>query len=127
MRQGLVPTRAGAGWAGVCVAGVLALTSGSAAADPPRVRYPVPPGTHAEHATLHVSGHGFRATVSFYQKTWKRRRLPHRELPVYRHGDVAVARFLAVDPAIPWLAVHVFTGEGKTWIAFVPRPRTPAP
>jgi len=100
----------------MCVAA--ALPRGAAADD-----RPVPRGTRAADAPdLLVSGVGFAAAVEFYSRELARRGIAHERIGPYRIRGVDVARFVASGAAAPWLAVHVFRRDGKTWIFFVKRP-----
>jgi len=74
---------------------------------------------------LFVSGRGFRDTVEHVRRHLKKTGIPHQAIPVYRRGPVTVARFIARQPGLPWLAIHVFQQSGKTLIAVVPAPRSP--
>jgi hypothetical protein len=87
------------------------LPRGSRVADPAR-----PSGD------LFTSGRGFRDTVEHVRRHLKKTGLAHQEIPIYRRGPVTVARFLARQPGLPWLAIHVFQHTGKTFIAIVPTP-----
>ncbi len=96
---------------------------------------PLPRGTRVfdpsrPSGDLFVSGRGFRDTVEHVRRHLNNTGIPHQEIPVYRRGPVTVARFIARQPGLPWLAVHVFQQAGKTLIAVVPalpsRPLDPA-
>lgn len=67
------------------------------------------------------SGRGFRQTVRFYRKFFKRKGIDVQQRPTYAYRGVTIARFLARDPHAPWLAVHVFRHHGRTFIRIVPR------
>jgi len=104
----------------VCVAAVFLLTAGVARAG---VDLPVPHGTRAsDRAGVYVSGAGFRPTVDAVAKGLDRRGLTYRQVGPYRSHGVDVVRFVAPDARGPWLAVHVWRADGKTWISFVKRP-----
>jgi len=75
---------------------------------------------------LFTSGRGFRDTVEHVRRHLKKAGIPHQEIPVYRRGNVTVSRFIARQPGLPWLAIHVFQQTGKTLIAIIPAAR-PAP
>lgn len=93
---------------------------------------PLPRGSRAADPArpaddLFTSGRGFRDTVEHVRRHLRKAGIRHQEIPVYRRGPVTVARFLARQPGLPWLAVHVFQLTGKTFIAVVPTPpATPA-
>jgi hypothetical protein len=81
---------------------------------------------------LFTSGRGFRDTVEHVRRHLKKSGIPHQEIPIYRRGTVTVARFIARQAGLPWLAIHVFQQTGKTLIAIVPAapaapPRAPPP
>jgi hypothetical protein len=76
---------------------------------------------------LFSSGRGFRDTVEHVRRHLKKTGIPHQEIPIYRRGPVTLARFLARQPGLPWLAIHVFQQAGRTFIAIVPAPAAPAP
>jgi hypothetical protein len=81
---------------------------------------PVPPGSRADGAA-YVSGDGFAATVAFVAKELDRRGVAFHEVGPYRARGVDVVRFVADDARGPWVAIHVFRAQGKTWISFVKR------
>ena len=99
---------------------------------------PLPRGSRAAdpaHPTgdLFTSGRGFRDTVEHVRRHLKKSGIPHQEIPIYRRGNVTIARFIARQPRLPWLAIHVFQQTGKTLIAIIPtppaapHPATPSP
>jgi hypothetical protein len=81
---------------------------------------PVPRGSRADGAAL-ISGDGFGPTVAFIGKELDRRGWAFHRIGPYRARGVDVARFLADDTRPPWIAIHVFRAQGKTWISFVKR------
>ena len=92
------------------------LPRGSRAADP------APPT-----GDLFTSGRGFRDTVEHVRRHLKKSGIPHQEIPIYRRGNVTIARFIARRPGLPWLAIHVFQQTGKTLIAIIPTPPAAPP
>lgn len=87
---------------------------------------PLPPGSRGKGASPVLSGQGFRKTVEFYERFFRRSGLAHEQLPVYAYRGTVVARFLSRQPDSRWLAVHVYRHEGRTMIYVVPRdPLTP--
>ena len=117
--------------AALCLATAAA---GAAAAARPRLAaadtvhgIPLPRGSRARDPArpqddVFTSGRGFRDTVEHVRRHLKKSGAPHQEIPIYRRGAVTVARFLSRNPALPWLAIHVFQLSGKTLIAIVPAP-----
>ena len=83
-------------------------------------RDPVPPGSRADGGA-YVSGDGFGASVAFVAKEIDRRGLAFHHVGPYRVHGIDVARFVADDARGPWVAIHVFRAQGKTWISFVKR------
>jgi hypothetical protein len=93
---------------------------------------PLPRGSRAADPShpagdIFTSGRGFRDTVDHVRRHLTKAGIPHQEIPVYRRGPVTVARFLARQPGLPWLAIHVFQQTGRTFIAIVPAPAAPPP
>ncbi|MCB9563133.1 MAG: hypothetical protein H6708_22265 [Kofleriaceae bacterium] len=87
---------------------------------------PLPRGTRVDADTgRRVSGKGYRDTVDFVRKWLSRNGLAHRQLGPYRVRGVDVTRFVSEDPSTPWLAIHVWRQDGKTWIAVIERPASP--
>ncbi|WP_428263706.1 hypothetical protein [Haliangium sp.] len=82
---------------------------------------PLPPRSRSQGSNRFGSGRGFRATVDFYTRFFKRQGLRHRAIPIYRYRGTVVARFLSEQPNSEWLALHVFQRAGKTSIVIVPR------
>ena len=82
---------------------------------------PLPRGSRPV-ADRHASALGFRATVDWYTRQWRRDGIAVRTVGPYAARGVDVVRFLREDDAGDWLAVHVYRVAGKTWIFVVPRP-----
>jgi len=68
-----------------------------------------------------TSSRGFRRTVEFYERFFRRTGVPHERVPTYRYRGTVVARFLSRDPRSRWLAIHVFRRRGRTMIYIVAR------
>jgi hypothetical protein len=101
-------------------AAILALLfflGGAAHADTDR---PLPRGSRADGAAF-VSGDGFGETITWMAKELARRGWALEKVGPYRARGVDVARFVASDEHLPYLAIHVFRVSGKTWISFVKR------
>lgn len=79
----------------------------------------VPRGSKVVAPQVWQSRLGFRKTVKFYERLWKRLGLEPEAVPVYRYRGVDVARFLAKHPDSPWQAVQIFRKRGNTRIAIV--------
>ncbi len=101
---------------------VLALAGAAAAAPDP----PLPRGSKAQ-GDRHVSALGFRATVDWYVKQWRRQGVVVRTIGPYRVGGVDLVRFVRDEPTAPWRAVHVYRIAGTTWISVVGAQPPPAP
>lgn len=87
---------------------------------------PLPPRARRATDGAHEARQSFRRTVEYYQRWLRRSAVAHEAVPVYQVRGVLVARFLSRTPTTGWQAVHVFHRAGRTWIAVVPRSRTPA-
>lgn len=87
---------------------------------------PLPPGARRQTEGAHEARRSFRRTVDYYQRWLRRTGVAHEAVPVYQARGVLVARFLSRAPSSRWEALHVFRRAGRTWIAVVPRSRTPA-
>jgi hypothetical protein len=98
---------------------VLAIAPAIAAANPPIT---LPPGTRAE-AEHFLSGRGPRDTTDFISRQLAHAGISAAQIGPYRVRGVDVTRFVAGDPAAPFLAIHVLRISGKTLIFFVPRPK----
>lgn len=98
------------------------LTAATAGAEPLGV--PVPARSRLQEtgpdAGLIRSSRGFRQTVRYYRKHFKRRGIDARQIPTYAYRGVTIARFLAPDARSRWRAVHVFRHQGRTYIHIVP-------
>jgi hypothetical protein len=113
------------------VTSVVALVAAAApAAAAPAL--PIPSGSRRDPAApasgpdRFVSSRGFSAAVDFYRRELTRRGIAHDLVGPSRIRGVDLARFLLRDPRSPYLAVHVYRQDGKTWISFVKRP-APSP
>ena len=98
------------------------LAPAAAAADDDRYGLPVPPGSQVSERgdSTFVSSRGFRDTLRYYQRHFRRHAIAHRAPPVYRARGVAVARLLATSGDARWGAVHVYRHRGTTYIAVIP-------
>jgi hypothetical protein len=86
---------------------------------------PVPSGSRRSPGeSRFASSRGFGAAVDFYRRELPRRGWAFQQIGPSRTRGVDLCRFVSTDPRSPWLAVHVYRLDGKTWISFVKRPET---
>jgi hypothetical protein len=83
---------------------------------------PLPARSRSLAEDLFESGQPFRKTVDFYKRFLNRAGLAHEAIPIYRHRGVVVARFITMDRAAAWRAIHIFQAEGRTRIVIVSAP-----
>ena len=100
-------------------AGLLASSPARAGADLHGA--PLPRGSRPA-GDRHASALGFRATVDWYARQWRRDGIAVRTVGPYAARGVDVVRFLREGDAGSWLAVHIYRLAGKTWIFVVRRP-----
>ena len=92
-----------------------------AVANPPAPAVAMPRGSRPDGDRVR-SSLGFRATVDHFERRWKKDTVAVRRIGPYQIGGVDVVRFLALAPAPPWRAVHVYRVAGVTWIFVVAAP-----
>ena len=92
-----------------------------AVASPPAPAVAMPRGSRPDGDRVR-SSLGFRATVDHFERRWRKDAVAVRRIGPYQVGGVGVVRFLALAPAPPWRAVHVYRVAGVTWIFVVAAP-----
>ena len=83
---------------------------------------PLPAGARPAGDDTYVSPRGLRETIRHYTRQLARRGAAHEAIPLYRVRGVEIARFIARDDGLSWLAIHVYRHQGTTFIAIIPRP-----
>ena len=86
---------------------------------------PMPRGSHASGAAV-ASSKSYRDTVDWVAAWLDRKAIAYKKVGPYRARGVDVTRFLSQDPATEWLAIHVWSQAGTTWISVVVRTAPPS-
>jgi len=81
---------------------------------------PMPRGSHTGTAGV-VSSKSYRDSVDYVAAWLDKKAIAYKKVGPYRARGVDVTRFVSADPATAWLAIHVWSQAGTTWISVVVR------